>query len=85
MVRGINRFACTCPASMSARPFLNYMRLPSDAVLTARVLGGLVCKLDTEKLRELVDVALDELDRRDGDPDMEPDVDCEPEPEMGRN
>jgi hypothetical protein len=55
----------------------NYIIVPSAVVLTVRVVAGAICKLSTDKIRELIQVAIEELDYRSGDPDSEPDFDAE--------
>jgi hypothetical protein len=67
---------------MADTRFLTCVRLPPDVVLTPRVLSRLICKLETEELRFVLESGHDELDRREGDPDLEPGADREPEPEM---
>jgi hypothetical protein len=64
---------------MRANPGQNYIIVPSSVLLTMMVLSGTARKLPTDNIRDLVDIGIEELDRRSGDPDLEPDFDTEDE------
>jgi hypothetical protein len=50
---------------------VRFVRVPSDLVLTPRVLLGAVRILPTADIQEVIDVLIDELNLRCGDPDFE--------------
>jgi hypothetical protein len=60
--------------NISSPIYLKSVRAPSDIVITPRVLGCLLCKLTTEMLRSVLEIGHNELDRRESDPDIEPDA-----------
>ncbi len=58
---------------MTANIGKNYIIVPSSVTLTATTLIGAACKLRTAIIWDLVDIAIQELDHRSGDPDLEQD------------
>jgi len=59
-------------ASKRKRKYLSYVRVPNSIALTPRVLSEAMRMLPTEAIHKAVDVLIDELDYRYGDPDFEP-------------
>ena len=66
-----------------ARPHqtIRSVRVPSDLVLTPRVLLGAIQTLRTTDIQWVVDVLIDELNIRAGDPDLESEADEASEPD----
>lgn len=62
-----------CPAAVRSGSRRAGIRLPVDTQLTPRVLLAAAQRLATDEIGELVDALIDELNRRDGDADLEPD------------
>jgi hypothetical protein len=60
---------------LGSRRIISRVHVPSNQALTPRVLTGAVMKFPTVVIRNLVDLLIDELDTRCGDPDREPETD----------
>jgi hypothetical protein len=58
-------------SSMPSRKAVRCVRVPSDLVLTPRVLLGAVRTLRSADIQAVVDELVDELNIRSGDPDLE--------------
>lgn len=58
-------------ASKRTRKYPSYIRVPTSITLTYRVLSEAMRMLPTEAIHKAVDVLIDELDYRYGDPDFE--------------
>ena len=65
------RIAATCPDKRSL------VRVPCKRTRTARTIASAALKLADSELDQLIEFLIEELDRRTGDPDLEP----EPEEE----
>jgi hypothetical protein len=64
---------------MNTKHNRNYVVIPSSVILTPKVVIGVTTRFSTNKIRDVVQAGIEELDRRSGDPDFEPDFDAEAE------
>jgi hypothetical protein len=66
---------------MRTHSVLKRVIIPYSVALTPLVLTGAMRRLRTRDIETAIDVLLQELDCRSGDPDVEPDPDLEAEPD----
>ena len=55
---------------------LKRLCMPADLVLTPRILAATACLMETKAIEDIADALIDELDRRAGDCDLEPEDDA---------
>ena len=74
----LNTFNTPAPKRLArSHQTIRSVRVPSDLVLTPRVLLGAIRTLRTTDIQWMVDVLIDELNIRAGDPDLESEPDDE--------
>lgn len=61
-------------ASKIPRKGAKYIRVPAETVLNSHILVQAMAKLETTAIRRAVECLIDELDKRDGEPDFEAEV-----------